>query len=159
MTDIEYMQLALAEAKKAKSEEEIPIGAVIAWRDTVLAAAHNLCETEHDPTAHAEILAIRRAAARLGNWRLTECTLYVTIEPCAMCAGAIMNARLGRLVYGSPDEKAGGIDSRFRIACGTEMNHHLAVSSGILSAECRKILLEDFHTQRQTEYGDVSKWS
>lgn len=101
MTDREYMELALFEAEKAEREGEIPIGAVLVFRDTVLAAAHNRRETDYDPTAHAEILALRRGAERLGRWRLTECTLYVTIEPCAMCAGAVMNARISRLVYGA----------------------------------------------------------
>lgn len=148
MTDSEYMRLAILEARKAGGEGEIPIGAVIACGDRVLSAAHNRCETDHDPTAHAEILAIRRAAERLGNWRLTECTLYVTIEPCAMCAGAVMNARVGRLVYGSADERAGGVDSCFHICEGTEMNHHLAVRGGVLAEECRSLVDEHFHTKR-----------
>ncbi len=150
MTDREYMELALFEAEKAEREGEIPIGAVLVFRDTVLAAAHNRRETDYDPTAHAEILALRRGAERLGRWRLTECTLYVTIEPCAMCAGAVMNARISRLVYGAADIRAGGVDSRFRICEEPVMNHVLAVRSGVLAARCRE-LMDRFFLRRRTE--------
>lgn len=150
MTDREYMELALLEAEKAEREGEIPIGAVLVFRDTVLAAAHNRRETDYDPTAHAEILALRRGAERLGRWRLTECTLYVTIEPCAMCAGAVMNARISRLVYGAADVRAGGVDSRFRICEEPVMNHVLAVRSGVLAARCRE-LMDRFFLRRRTE--------
>lgn len=150
MTDREYMELALLEAEKAEREGEIPIGAVLVFRDTVLVAAHNRRETDYDPTAHAEILALRRGAERLGRWRLTECTLYVTIEPCAMCAGAVMNARISRLVYGAADIRAGGVDSRFRICEEPVMNHVLAVRSGVLAARCRE-LMDRFFLRRRTE--------
>lgn len=150
MTDREYMELALFEAEKAEREGEIPIGAVLVFRDTVLAAAHNRRETDYDPTAHAEILALRRGAERLGRWRLTECTLYVTIEPCAMCAGAVMNARISRLVYGAADIRAGGVDSRFCICEEPVMNHVLAVRSGVLAARCRE-LMDRFFLRRRTE--------
>lgn len=150
MTDREYMELALLEAEKAEREGEIPIGAVLVFRDTVLAAAHNRRETDYDPTAHAEILALRRGAERLGRWRLTECTLYVTIEPCAMCAGAVMNARISRLVYGAADVCAGGVDSRFHICEEPVMNHVLAVRSGVLAARCRE-LMDRFFLRRRTE--------
>ncbi len=150
MTDREYMELALFEAEKAEREGEIPIGAVLVFRDTVLAAAHNRRETDYDPTAHAEILALRRGAERLGRWRLTECTLYVTIEPCAMCAGAVMNARISRLVYGAADIRAGGVDSRFHICEKPVMNHVLAVRSGVLAARCRE-LMDRFFLRRRTE--------
>ena len=150
MTDREYMELALFEAEKAEREGEIPIGAVLVFRDTVLAAAHNRRETDYAPTAHAEILALRRGAERLGRWRLTECTLYVTIEPCAMCAGAVMNARISRLVYGAADIRAGGVDSRFHICEKPVMNHVLAVRSGVLAARCRE-LMDRFFLRRRTE--------
>lgn len=150
MTDREYMELALFEAEKAEREGEIPIGAVLVFRDTVLAAAHNRRETDYDPTAHAEILALRRGAERLGRWRLTECTLYVTIEPCAMCAGAVMNARISRLVYGAADVRAGGVDSCFHICEEPVMNHVLAVRSGVLAARCRE-LMDRFFLRRRTE--------
>lgn len=148
MTDTDYMKLALLEAQQAAAEGEIPIGAVLVYRGAVLAAAHNRRENDHDPTAHAEILALRRGAERLGRWRLTECTLYVTIEPCAMCAGAIMNARIGRLVYGAADVRAGGVDSFFHICEGAVMNHRLAVCSGILVEECSRLVDEFFLTHR-----------
>ena len=148
MTDTDYMKLALLEAQQAAAEGEIPIGAVLVCRGAVLAAAHNRRENDHDPTAHAEILALRRGAERLGRWRLTECTLYVTIEPCAMCAGAIMNARIGRLVYGAADVRAGGVDSFFHICEGAVMNHRLTVCSGILAEECSRLVDEFFLTHR-----------
>lgn len=148
MTDTDYMKLALLEAQQAAAEGEIPIGAVLVCRGAVLAAAHNRRENDNDPTAHAEILALRRGAERLGRWRLTECTLYVTIEPCAMCAGAIMNARIGRLVYGAADVRAGGVDSFFHICEGAVMNHRLAVCSGILAEECSRLVDEFFLTHR-----------
>lgn len=149
MTDTEYMLLALDEAEKALREGEIPIGAILVSRDMVLSAAHNRRENEADPTAHAEILALRRGAERLSQWRLTDCTLYVTIEPCAMCAGAVMNARVGRLVYGAADERAGGISSRFHIAEEAVMNHRLSVTAGILETECRGLMDRFFMGRRK----------
>lgn len=113
MTDTEYMMLALEEARKAKAEGEIPIGALVVYRDLIIAAAHNEKEGTHDPTAHAEITALRKAARFLGTWRLTGASLYVTIEPCPMCAGALLNARVTRLIYGSPNPQYGAVDSRF----------------------------------------------
>ncbi len=158
MTDTQFMRLALAEARRAAAEGEIPIGAVLVCNGAVIAADHNRREKDHDPTAHAELLVLRRGAARLSQWRLTECTLYVTIEPCAMCAGAIMNARIKRLVYGAPDVQAGGVDSAFSICEGIVMNHQLSVRSGVLADECERIMKEFFHSHRSS-YGDVSKWS
>ncbi len=148
MTDEEYMKLAITEAQKARAEGEIPIGAVLVWRGIVLAADHNRREEEKDPTAHAEILVIRKAGARISNWRLTNTVLYVTIEPCAMCAGAIMNARIGRLVYGSADERAGGVRSAWHITDGSTMNHRIEVTSGICEKECRALMDEFFATRR-----------
>lgn len=159
MTDREYMEFALTEAAEAEKEGEIPIGAVLVWKDRIIAAAHNRRENDRDPTAHAEILVLRKGAHRLGRWRLTECTLYVTIEPCAMCAGAIMNSRISRLVYGAPDDRAGGIHSHFHICEDSVMNHRLTVTQGILEKECEQIVLSFFSTRRSNEYGDVSKWS
>lgn len=149
MTDEEYMRLALAEAEQAGREGEIPIGAVLVYRDAVIAADHNRRETDLDPTAHAEVLVLRRGALRLSRWRLTECTLYVTIEPCAMCAGAIMNARVSRLVYGAADVREGGVDSRFHICEGAVMNHRLAVRSGVLAGECGGMVERFFLTHRR----------
>ncbi len=150
MTDTDFMKFAIAEAQKAAEEAEIPIGAVLAWRGLLIAADHNRREQNHDPTAHAEILVIRKAGERLGNWRLTDAALYVTIEPCAMCAGAIMNARIGRLLYGSDDERAGGVHSAWHICDGTKMNHHIEVSRGLCEKECRR-LLDDFFSARRAE--------
>ncbi len=148
MTDEEYMKLALLEAEKAGEEGEIPIGAILVLHDAVLAASHNERERTFDPTAHAEVLAIRKGSARIANWRLTDCTLYVTIEPCAMCAGAIMNARIGRLVYGAPNKQAGGIDSCFHIGEGGVMNHNLSVRSGVLAEKCQD-MMDRFFAQRR----------
>lgn len=148
MTDEEYMELALLEAEKAAKAGEIPIGAVLVLRDAVLAAAHNEREKSSDPTAHAEVLAIRKGAERLSNWRLTDCTLYVTIEPCAMCAGAIMNARVGRLVYGAPNVQAGGVDSCFHICDSHVMNHHVVRRSGVLARECQAVMDHFFAMHR-----------
>lgn len=148
MTDAEYMSLALEEAEKAFAEGEVPIGAVLVRGGQLLAAGRNRLEQSPDPTAHAEILCLRRGAERLGRRRLTDCTLYVTIEPCAMCAGAIMNARLGRLVYGAADAMAGGISSQYHIADGSFMNHRLSVTSGILADECKALVDRFFRSRR-----------
>ena len=148
MTDRDYMALAILEARQAAAEGEIPIGAVLVWRGIPIAADHNRREARHDPTAHAEMLVIREAGERLGNWRLTDTALYVTIEPCAMCAGAIMNARIGRLVYGSADERAGGVRSAWHITDGSTMNHRIEVTSGICEKECRALMDEFFATRR-----------
>ena len=150
MTDADFMKLAIAEAKKAAAEGEIPIGAVLSWRGLLIAADHNRREQNHDPTAHAEILVLRKAGKRLENWRLTDTALYVTIEPCAMCAGAIMNARIDRLIYGSDDERAGGVCSAWHICDGTTMNHHIQVTRGVCEDECRR-LMDDFFSARRTE--------
>lgn len=149
MTDRDYMVLAILEAGQAAAEGEIPIGAVLVWRGIPIAADHNRREARHDPTAHAEMLVIRKAGERLGNWRLTDTALYVTIEPCAMCAGAIMNARIGRLVYGSADERAGGVHSAWHITDGSLMNHRIEVTSGICEKECRA-LMDEFFAARRT---------
>ena len=148
MTDTEYMALALEEAKKAYQENEIPIGAVLVCHDTVLAMDHNRREATFDPTSHAEIEVIRQSSQFLSRWRLTDCTLYVTIEPCPMCAGAIMNARIGKLVYGSPNPLYGAIDSRFRIADAGVLNHTLEVRSGILQKECKSLMDAFFASHR-----------
>lgn len=147
MTDTEYMQIALGEAQKAYHEGEIPIGAVLVYQDIILAADHNRCEATFDPTSHAEINVIRAASHFLSKWRLTDTRLYVTIEPCPMCAGAIMNARIPYLIYGAANPLYGGIDSRFHI--GESMaNHTLDITSGILKEKCQA-LMDDFFTHRR----------
>jgi tRNA(adenine34) deaminase len=143
-----YMRLALAQARAALRENEVPIGAVIVRGGRVIGAGHNQRETLKDPTAHAELIAITQAASSLGDWRLLECTLYVTLEPCPMCCGAILQARVPEVVYGAADPKAGAVDSLFRLLSDNRLNHRCHVTSGILAAECGEILSQFFQTQR-----------
>lgn len=149
MTDSEYMGLALEEARKAMDEGEIPIGAVLVYKDMVIATGHNRKEGDHDPTAHAEIMAIRKAAAFLGTWRLTGVSLYVTIEPCPMCAGALLNARISRLIYGSPNPQYGAIESRFHITGAGVLNHTMEITSGIRQEECQALVDTFFAGRRK----------
>ncbi len=143
-----YMALALQQAAEAAAAGDVPIGAVIVSGGSVLAAAHNRRIIDADPTAHAEMLAIRAAARELGDWRLTGCTMVVTLEPCCMCAGAIVLARMDRLVYGAADPKAGAVTSLYNL-CGDErLNHRLEVISGLRSQECGAILSRFFQAQR-----------
>ncbi len=142
------MQLALAEARAAAEHGDVPVGAVVLLNGVVIAARHNERELTGDPTAHAEVLAMRDAAAHIGHWRLLDCTLVVTLEPCTMCAGAMVNARLGHLVYGATDPKAGASGSVFDITNTTELNHRVPVESGILADECGRILKEFFAARR-----------
>ncbi|MDR0870006.1 MAG: tRNA adenosine(34) deaminase TadA [Planctomycetaceae bacterium] len=151
MTDEHYhfMQLALAEARAAADEDEVPVGAVIVHRQRgKIAAAHNRREQLHDPTAHAEMLAITQAAEALHSWRLDDCTLYVSLEPCPMCAGAILQARIPTVVYGAPDPKAGAVDSLFSMLNDSRLNHCCDVFSGILGGECGAVLTDFFRKQR-----------
>ena len=148
MTDEQYMQQALKEAQKAFDKEEVPIGAIIVMNDSIIARAHNQVELLNDSTAHAEILAIRTAALRLGNYRLTDTTMYSTIEPCAMCAGALVNARVGRLVFGAHDERFGAVESHFNICDNSILNHRLEVTSGILAENCRRLMQDFFKARR-----------
>jgi len=143
-----YMQIALEEAESARAEGEVPVGAVITGNGEILARDHNRSIAANDPTAHAEICAMRRAAARLGNYRLPGTTLYVTVEPCIMCAGAILHARIARLVYGAPDPKGGGIRSLYRIVNDERLNHSAEVTGGVLEKECGKILSRFFREKR-----------
>ena len=141
--DIEYMQIALEEARQAAAEGEIPVGAVLVVGDKIVAQAHNQRETCQDATAHAELLVIQKACAQLKRWRLNDATLYVTLEPCPMCAGAIFNARLERLVYGAVDSRAGACESVFNVVTNRHLNHQVKVTAGILAEACVKIL-QDF---------------
>ena len=147
MNHYDYMSLAMQEAKKALISREIPSGAIIVLHDSVIAAAHNQCENRSDPTAHAEILAIKKASAILGNWRLTGCSLYVTIEPCPMCAGAAVNAHLSSIIYGAPNPRYGGIDSKFRIV-QNPFNHAVSVIRGVCQSECQQLMDEFFDDKR-----------
>ncbi len=144
------MTQALAAARRAPAHADVPVGAVVVKDGAVVARAHNARERGADPTAHAEILAIRRAAKRLGSWRLDGCTLYVTLEPCAMCAGAIVLARLPRLVYGASDPKAGFVGSLGDLCRDVRLNHRPSVTAGVLGADCGKILVEFFREKRQS---------
>lgn len=149
MTDYDYMRLALDEAAIAYKDGEIPIGAVLVYKDAVIARAHNLCETNTDATAHAELIVIQEACQKLARWRLTGCSLYVTIEPCPMCAGAIVNSRISRVVYGAPDYKGGGVESLFNILTHPGLNHEPEILSGLMEDECRQIMKDFFKERRQ----------
>lgn len=144
-----YMGKALAQADIAAAVGEIPIGAVIVYEKKVIARAYNLRETLPCATAHAELLAIEKACRALGRWRLTGCRLYVTVEPCPMCAGAIVNSRLDTLIYGCDDPKAGAVRSLFRIADNPALNHRVEVISGVRAAECAEKLKNFFRTRRK----------
>jgi tRNA(adenine34) deaminase len=146
--DFEAMGLALQQAASAGEQGEIPVGAVVVVEDKVLGAAGNRREALADPTAHAEILALRQAADALGSWRLGEATLYVTLEPCPMCAGALVAARLGRLVFGAPDPKAGSCGSLYNLCADPRLNHELPVAHGVRSDECSLLLSQWFAAKR-----------
>lgn len=143
-----FMRLALREAERALEHEDVPIGAVLVHDGEVLAAAHNERELREDPTAHAEILAVREAAATLGTWRLLDTVLYVTLEPCAMCAGALVLARVPRVVYGAGDPKAGAAGSVLDVLGEPRLNHRPEVAGGLLAEECGRLLREFFAARR-----------
>ena len=144
-----YMQLALRQAALAPAIGEIPIAAVLVYKGEVLATAHNYREVSQDPTAHAEMLVIRKAAEQLGTWRLTEAALYVTLEPCPMCAGAVVQSRIARLVFGAWDPKAGACGSIFDIPAEGRLNHRVEVSGGLLEEESQALLQEFFRQLRR----------
>jgi len=146
--DVRFMKMALVEARRAAEQGEVPVGAVLVVGDEVIASAGNEREQRHDPTAHAEMVVLRAAAERLGGWRLREATLYVTLEPCAMCAGAIVLARIKRLVYGPDDPKAGAAGSIFNIVDHPALNHHPEVRAGLMETECAALLREFFENRR-----------
>jgi tRNA(adenine34) deaminase len=144
-----YMRLALDEARQAYDEDEVPIGAVIVRGERVIASAHNQREQLRDPTAHAEMIAITQAAQAIGDWRLEECFLYVTLEPCPMCAGAIVQARIPWVIYGTSDPKAGAVDTLYKLLSDTRLNHRAYAVSGILQRECGEILQRFFQDKRR----------
>ena len=148
--DEQWMSQAIAAAREAEALGEIPVGACVVSDNRLLAVAGNRTRTDGDPTAHAEVIALRAAARELGNYRLTEAVVYSTIEPCAMCAGALIQARVRRLVYGAADERAGAVESRFRICDSDFLNHRIELSTGVLEEECRK-LMQDFFRIRRAE--------
>ena len=143
-----FMQQALDQARRAFETEEVPIGAIIVHADRIIAAAHNLRETLNDPTAHAEMIALTQAAEALGHWRLLDCTIYVTLEPCPMCAGAIVQARVPRVIYGATDLKAGACHTLYQITSDPRLNHQSVVLGGVRQDECRGLLQEFFARQR-----------
>ncbi len=147
-TDEDFMRLALAEAEKAAARSETPVGAILVIGGEVIAAAHNMRETWQDPTAHAESIVLREASAQLGRWRLQDATVYVTLEPCLMCAGALVLARVGRLVYGCRDPKAGALGSAYDVVRDGRLNHTYRITPGVLEAECREVLSGFFEKLR-----------
>jgi tRNA(adenine34) deaminase len=149
MVDETYMRVALGEARLAAEEGEVPIGAIVVCDGAVIARAHNRRENDRDPTAHAELLAIREAAGKLGRWRLSECTVYATLEPCPMCAGAMHQARIARLVYGAPDPKAGAVGTLYDLSDDDRLNHRFDVTTGILAEESAGLLREFFGRLRR----------
>lgn len=145
---LEWMGQALDEARAALEHHDVPVGAVVVHRGSVIASRHNERELTGDPTAHAEVLAMRDAARALGQWRLDECTLVVTLEPCPMCAGAMVNARLGHLVYGAIDPKAGAAGSRFDLVDSALLNHRVPRVTGVRADECSTLLVDFFRSRR-----------
>lgn len=148
MDDKALMSVALEEARAALAHDDVPIGCVIARGDEVIARAHNARERDTDPTAHAEILALRAAAKALGSWRLEACSVYVTLEPCVMCAGAIVLSRAQRLVYGAPDRKAGAVRSLYNVADEARLNHRVDVTAGVLEEGSAELLRAYFSAKR-----------
>lgn len=144
-----WMTKALAEAKKGEKKGEVPIGCLIVHGDRIIARAHNLRETKQDPVAHAELLAIRKAAARQGSWRLLGCTLYVTLEPCLMCAGAIILARVPAVVFGCHDPKGGATGSLYDLSSDSRLNHNFQLTGGVLAEECSAMLSSFFADLRR----------
>jgi len=148
ISDEFFMACALAEARQAQVAGEVPIGAVVVIDNEIAGRGHNQPIGQHDPTAHAEIIALREAAQRIGNYRLVNATLYVTIEPCVMCAGALVNARVKRLVFGATEERFGAVNSLFQLCTHSSLNHRVEVSSGVLAEECRTLMQEFFRQRR-----------
>ena len=148
LTDDDAMQLALDQAAAAAAHGDVPIGAVVVRDGQVIAARHNERELTGDPTAHAEVLAIRDAAKVVGHWRLLDCSLYVTLEPCVMCAGALVNARIGRVVFGAVDPKAGALVSLYQICGDPRLNHRPPVVAGVRAEEAGKLLRDFFASRR-----------
>jgi tRNA(adenine34) deaminase len=144
-----FMRMALAEAEAAFAEDEVPIGAVIVRDDRVIASAHNQREQLRDPTAHAEMVAITQAAQQMESWRLEGCTLYVTLEPCPMCAGAILQARVPTVVYGAPDPKGGAVHTLYQLLSDPRLNHRPQIVSGVMMDRCGEILSRFFQAQRK----------
>jgi tRNA(adenine34) deaminase len=148
---LKFMAIALREAHRGLDEDEVPVGAVVTHQGRVVARAHNRPIHLNDPTAHAEVLALRRAARKLGNYRLNDCVLYVTIEPCAMCAGAIVQARLRRVVFGASDRNAGAGGSALKVLNHSKLNHRVEVVKGVMAEDCAAVLQRFFREKRRIE--------
>lgn len=155
--DIHYMSLAIEEAKKAKKLGEVPIGAVIVHNDLVIARAYNLRESTQNATTHAELSAIQEACTALGSWRLEETTLYVTLEPCPMCAGAILQSRIPRVVYGARDPKGGCVHSLYELLNDARFNHEASVTEGVLGEECGQLLTSFFRAIREKRKAEKNR--
>jgi tRNA(adenine34) deaminase len=150
-SDARWMRQALAAAHEARERGEVPVGTCIVSGEAMLAIAGNRTRTDQDPTAHAEIVALRAAAGKVSNYRITDAVVYSTIEPCVMCAGALIQARVKRLVYGARDDRAGAVESRFRV-CDTDfLNHRIDITAGVLEEECREIMQEFFRARRESQ--------
>ena len=147
--DIEFMQQALAEARESAASGEVPIGALLVHEGRILARAGNRTIRDCDPTAHAEIVALREAARIIGNYRLADTTLYVTIEPCSMCAGAMIQARVSRLVYGAAEPRGGAVQSCFELLSHPDLNHRVQVTSGVLASDCSDVIQSFFAVRRE----------
>ena len=147
----QFMKEALKEAKKAYNKLEIPVGAVIVKDGKIIARAHNIKEEKQDTTKHAEIIAIQKASKKLGSWRLIDCEMYVTLEPCSMCAGAIINSRLKKIYIGTRDEKTGAVGSVLNLLEDYKFNHKVEIESGIMQKECEKILKDFFKELRKSK--------
>lgn len=150
-SDYIWMGYCLDLARNAANVGEVPVGAIVVLNGEVIGTGANQREAGGDPTAHAEVVAIRQAAERVGNWRLIDATLYVTLEPCPMCAGALVNARVSRLVYGCADPKAGAVDSLYKIVTDSRLNHRLTVESGLRQRECAAVLQQFFRARRKNK--------
>ncbi len=153
-----FMELALAQAKEAADKGEVPVGAVIVRDREVVGAGHNRREELQNPLAHAEIAAIEAASRRLGSWRLTDCDLYVTLEPCIMCVGAILQARIRRLVFGCLDPKAGAVQSLYRLCEDKRLNHRLPATGGVAAEECARLMSEFFARLREKSDHHTESW-
>lgn len=146
--NIKFMKEALKEAKKSYQKDEIPVGAVIVKEGKIIARGHNIKETKTDPTKHAEIIAIQKASKKLQTWRLSGCTMYVTLEPCSMCAGSLIQARIDKVVIGTMDEKTGACGSVLNLLSDYKFNHTVQIETGIMQEECKKILQQFFKELR-----------
>ena len=149
MTEIDYMRVAMAEAKQAEIMGEVPIGAIVVHDGKIIGRGHNMREKFQDATYNAEVLAIMEACQNLGSWRLEDCDLYVTLEPCIMCSGAIINSRIHRVIYAAPDPKAGAVTSLYQLLQDKRLNHQVEVKSGVLATECGDMLRQFFRAIRK----------